>query len=192
MTNFLNHRYSKQGLWSLFLMCAFPLHAWTLILVFRDISWMTERTNAWDALGVGSYALIFAFVESLALFIVTALLGFLVSTAWDKERRVALLTILILVLSLWAMLSQLYFLANFQVPDSFISAMAQTARPLRSLYVILLAVIVPTVAAPAWLALRSDKTLRFVNALIERLSLLSAFYLFFDVIGLVIVIIRNI
>jgi hypothetical protein len=70
--------------------------------------------------------------------------------------------------------------------------MAQTARPLRSLYVILLAVIVPTVAAPAWLALRSDKTLRFVNALIERLSLLSAFYLFFDVIGLVIVIIRNI
>lgn len=192
MFNFITQRYSKQGLWSLFLMCAFPLHVWTLILVFRDLSWTTERTNAWDALGLASYGLMFAFIESVAFFLIFTLLGFLVSTAWDRERRIALLTVLILILSLWAMISQLYFLANFQVPGSFIDAMAQTAHPLRNLYISLLALIIPTLMLPAWLALRSDKTLRFINALIERLSLLSAFYLFFDVVGLVIVIIRNI
>ena len=64
----ITQRYTRQGLWSLFLMCAFPLHAWTLILAFRDISWLTDRTNAWDAVGVTSYGLVFAFVESMVLF----------------------------------------------------------------------------------------------------------------------------
>lgn len=192
MTHFLTQRYSKQGLWSLFLMCAFPLHAWTLILVFRDLSWMAERTNFGDALGVAAYAMLFAFIESLLLFIVMALLGFLVSTRWDQERRVALLTVLFLIASLWSMLSQLYFLANLQAPDWFLSILAQNGHPVRVLYALAFVVIAPTVAFPAWLILRSEKAVKSIHALIERLSLLSAFYLFFDVLGLVFVIVRNV
>lgn len=79
-------------------MCAFPLHLWTLILSFRDFSWVTERTNAWDAVGVVSYGLLFAFVESLIIFCIMALLGFLVSSKWDEPRRIALLSTLILLL----------------------------------------------------------------------------------------------
>ena len=75
MATFITRRYSRQGLWSLFLTCAFPLHFWTLILVFRDISWLTDRTNAWDAIGVASYGMIFAFTESVVIFLVAALLG---------------------------------------------------------------------------------------------------------------------
>jgi len=44
----------------LFLISAFPLHVWTLLLAFRDFSWLTERTNLWDAIGVLSYGLIYA------------------------------------------------------------------------------------------------------------------------------------
>ena len=191
MTNFFTQRYSKQGLWSLFLMCAFPLHFWTLILVFRDIQWMTERTNFWDALGVASYAMVFAFLESLLLFLILTLLGFLVPTQWTRETRIALLTVLFLILSIWAMLSQLYFLAAVQAPGWFIFLMARTGHPVRILYALALILVTPTLALPAWFALRSEKFLKSVNSLIERLSLLSGLYLFFDVVGLIIVIIRN-
>lgn len=191
MTNFFTQRYSKQGLWSLFLMCAFPLHFWTLILVFRDIQWMTERTNFWDALGVASYAMVFAFLESLLLFLILTLLGFLVPTRWTRETRIALLSVLFLILSIWAMLGQLYFLAAVQTPGWFIFLMVRIGHPVRILYALALILVTPTLALPAWFALRSEKFLNSVNSLIERLSLLSGLYLFFDVIGLIIIIIRN-
>src|SRR5512141_2477039 len=97
-------------------MCAFPLHAWTLILAFRDISWLTDRTNAWDAVGVTSYGLVFAFVESLVLFALMVLLGYVVSGRWQPERRVALLSLLALLASLWAMIGQLFFLIGPTLP----------------------------------------------------------------------------
>ena len=111
-------QYSKQGLWSLFLVCAFPLHLWTIILAFRDFSWVTERTNSWDAVGVLSYGLIFAFIESVAVFLVTVLLGFLVSKKWNEDRRNALLGNLVLIASLWAMVSYLFFMLQVSIPGA--------------------------------------------------------------------------
>ena len=72
--------YSKRGLWSLFLTCVFPFHFWTIILVFYDAAWIAKRSTAWASIGVASYGLVFAFVESLLLFFAAALLGFLIST----------------------------------------------------------------------------------------------------------------
>ena len=75
MVAFFANRYSRQGLGSLFLTCAFPLHFWALLMAFRDISWVAERTNLWDAIGVLGYGLVFALVESILIFLVLALLG---------------------------------------------------------------------------------------------------------------------
>jgi hypothetical protein len=77
-------RYTRQGLWTLFLMCALPLHIWTLILAFRDLPWLTDRTNAWDAWRV-SYGLIFAW-SSVLLFLVFLLLGMLVP-GWARSAN---------------------------------------------------------------------------------------------------------
>lgn len=173
-------------------MCAFPLHAWVLLLSFRDLSWLTERTNAWDAIGVAAYALVFAFIESVVVFLVIALLGFLVSRRWDEERRIALLSVLVFIVALWAMAGQLFFLLAISIPGGLIGFMAGTAHPLRVLYAAALALVTPTVLVPALLILRSGRASQLVRGLIERVSLLTMFYLLFDVIGLVIVVIRNI
>ena len=188
----ITKRYTRQGLWSLFLMCAFPLHAWTLILAFRDISWLTDRTNAWDAVGVVGYGLVFAFVESLLLFAVMALLGYLVSAYWEPGRRVALLAVLALVLSLWAVLEQLFFLVEIRLPGWLIGLLVRSGHPLWGIYGGLLMLIGLTVLLPALLVLRSERALGFVRAMIERLSVLTVFYLALDVIGLVIVVVRNV
>jgi hypothetical protein len=185
-------QYSKKGLWSLFLICAFPLHLWTIILAFRDFSWVSERTNSWDAVGVLSYGLIFAFIESVMFFLVTLLLGFLVSKKWEEDRRNALLGNLALITSLWAMASYLYFILQVSIPGQVVGFFVNLDHPLRFLYAFSLAFIGVTVALPTYFILRSDKFLQFIKGVFERLSLLTIFYLFFDFVGLVIVIVRNV
>lgn len=184
-------RYTRQGLWSLFLMCALPLHAWTLVLAFRDLSWLMDRTNAWDAVGVLCYGLLFALVESVLLFIVTALLGLIVPRRWEVDRRIAMLGMFVLVLSLWAMLAQLFFLASAHVPDAIIAFLVRNGHPARLVYGTLLLIVAATFLLPAWVVMRSARGLKFVEALIERLGLLAMFYLIFDAAALVIVVIRN-
>ena len=185
-------RYSKKGLWSLFLICAFPLHVWTIILAFRDFSWVTERTNSWDAIGVVSYGLVFAFIESLVVFLIAVLLGFLIAKKWDQDRRIALVGTLVFITSLWAIISYLYFMLNWSLPGETILFMASLAHPLRFLYAACLVFVIPTVVIPAYFVLRSEKFLAGVQELFERLSLLTLFYLFFDFVGLVIIFIRNV
>ena len=185
-------RYSRQGLWLLFLICAFPLHAWTIILAFRDFSWVTERTNSWDAIGVMSYGLIFAFIESLAFFLVVVLLGFFVSDCWKEKLRIALMGNMALVVSLWAMATQLFYLLQVSIPGQVVDFLVRMGHPLRFLYAITLAVVGLTIAFPTYMTMQSDKYLKAVNGFFERLSTLTLFYLFFDFLGLIIVIVRNV
>jgi hypothetical protein len=185
-------QYSKRGIWNLFLICAFPLHVWTIILAFRDFSWVTERTNSWDAVGVVSYGLIFAFIESVVVLLVALLLGFLVSKKWGEDRRITLVGTLAFITSLWAIVSYLYFMLQVSVPGNTILSIASMSHPLRFLYAFSLAVVGLTVALPAYFVLQSEKFMQGVRAFFERISTLTLFYLFFDFVGLVIVIIRNV
>lgn len=185
-------RYSKQGLWSLFLTCAFPLHIWTIILAFRDFSWLTERTNAWDAIGVLSYGLLFAFIESVTVFLIIVLLGFLISKKWAEDQRIGLLGNLVLIASLWAMATYLYFMLQASFPGSFINFLVGLKHPLRFIYVFSFVLAGVTVLIPTFLILRSEKFLQGVKVLYDRLSTLTLFYLVFDFAGLIIVIVRNV
>ncbi len=184
--------YSRQGLWSLFLMCALPLHIWTIILAFRDFSWVTDRTNSWDAIGVMSYGLVFTFVESIAVFIASTALGILISNKWKEKRRIALSSVLIIVLSLWAMANHLYFLLETSLPSQIIGFFVGFDHPLRALYVVILILVTPTFLVPVYFLLKSEKFFQFIQEGIERLSLLMTLYLFLDLAALAVVLIRNI
>jgi hypothetical protein len=183
--------YTRSGLWSLFLICAFPIHLWTIILALRDFSWVAERTNTWDAVGEVSYGLVFAFLESAVIFLAVALLGFLIPRRWDGRRRIALLSVLVLVAACWAMAGQLYFLWNLSLPQQAVLLLSRSSHLLRVLYALALALVTPTVVVPAWLVLHSEHFLRFVNGLAERLALLASLYLVFDAIGLLVILVRN-
>ncbi len=184
--------YNKQGLWSLFLTCAFPLFFWTLLLAFRDVSWLTERTNAWDAIGAVSYGMVFAFVESALFFIVVVLLGFLISRKWSGERRVALLGVLALIVALWAIIDQLYFLLGAHIPAALFQALLRSQRPVLAMYIAALTLVFASVITPTYFILRSEKVLKAAQDFMERISTLTMFYLFLAFVGLIIVIIRNI
>lgn len=184
--------YSRQGLWSLFLMSALPLHIWTFILTFNDFSWVTERTDSWDAVGVMAYGLIFALVESVVIFFAFAILGLLISKKWGGKRRIALLSILVTIVSLWAIAGHIYFFRESSMPPQVIAFFVGFDHPLRVLYSVTLLIVVPTILIPTYFVLASDKFFRFVEASIERLSTLMILYLVVDIAAGVILLIRNI
>jgi hypothetical protein len=192
VVRFIAQRYSKKGLESLFLTSSFPLHFWALLLAFRDISWLTERTNLWDAIGVVSYGLIFAFVESVMIFLVLVLIGFVIPGQWPSDRRITFLALLILLIALWGIIGQLLFLWNVSLPPQAIQFLRSSSHPLRILYAACLVVVIPTISLPIYLFVRSKRSVAFMQDLMERFSLLTMFYLVFDAVSLVIVIIRNI
>jgi hypothetical protein len=188
--NIINH-YSRRGLWSLFLLCAFPLHLWALFLALRDISWLWERTNLFDAIGVLSYGLIFAFVESLLVFGIAALAGYLISNRWSEEKRIILLGTFVWVLALWSIFFQYANLREWNLSADMLTMIAGSGHPLRNLYILAVLVVLPSVLVPAGLVLFSEKFFKFLVDLQDRLSLLTMAYLFFDAFALCIVIFRN-
>ena len=175
----------------LFSIVALPIHVWALILIFRDLSWVAERTNMWDAIGVGAYGLVLALLESFLVFFVASLAGFLVSTKWDETRRIALIGTLVTIVSIWAILGQLYFLLEYSLPVNLIQALASTARPLRILYGIVFMIVTPTVLLPTYAQLRSIRLNQLSLAIFDRLSLLVVLYLIMDLISIAVIFIRN-
>jgi hypothetical protein len=61
----------------------------------------------------------------------------------------------------------------------------------RITYAVLLLVITPTVLLPAYSLVRTSKAVVAMQNLMERLSLLTMFYLFFDILGVIIILVRN-
>jgi hypothetical protein len=185
-------QFSKQKLWTLFLMAAFPTHVWTIILVLQDYSWVTERTNSWDAIGVGAYGLLVAFAESVFVFVIALVLSFLISRKWGEDRRLALLFVTIFVVGIWAIINQLYFLFGATLPGGTMRFLIDSAHPLRILYGTSFALASISVVLPYAAVLQSDQVVKGIETVMERFSTLTVLYLFLDVVGLIIVIIRNV
>ena len=185
------HRYTRWGLLTLFLIVALPIHLWTIILVLNDFSWIAERTNAWDAIGVGAYGMIYAFLESIVIFLILAFLGFLLPKRELESKRIALLSMLFLITAMWAILGQLYFMLNFQIPEPIFWFLVKSGHPLRIIYPSLFVLVGITAIIPSIWIIRSEQAVKIIIELIERLKILSLFYLFFDVIALVVILIRN-
>lgn len=190
--NFIKQRYSARGLWSLFLICAFPLHLWTLIMVFRDLSWVAERTNAWDAVGLAAYGMIFALAETLFIFAIVAFLGLFTPGSWTYERRIGFLSLLVLILSLWAMFSQLYFLWNMSLPQAVLQFLRSSSHPFRFIYGGTFAIVFLTVLLPIYFFIKSNKGITIMQDLVERFTSVATFYLVFDLLGLIIILFRNV
>ncbi len=186
-----NKYYSRQGLWTLFLMSALPLHIWTIVLALRDFDWVSARTSSWDAVGVTSYGLVYAVIESLIVVIGAILLGLLVSSKWDEKRRVALMSVLVIILSLWAIFNQSYFLNEMSPPAWLGDVLFRTGRPFVALYALALLITSLSFFIPTYFILTSDKFLRIILEGMDRLSLLMTLYLVLDVAALVIILVRN-
>ncbi len=189
---YLKSKYSPGNLYRLFALCAFPIHAWTLILVFMDFSWVAERTRLWDAFGLVSYALLIALLETAAVFFVILLLDLLLPEKWGSDRNIALLGTSFLVTVLWGMLGQGYFLAQKPMPELLFELLANAEHPMWIIMGVLLPTLFLSSFVPLFLILKYNHIKESVIRFFDRIIILSSFYLIFDFLGIIIIIIRGV
>jgi hypothetical protein len=160
-------------------------------MILRDLSWVSQRTNFWDAIGLAAYGLLFALVESTLVFLILLLLSILIPRRWDEEKRISLAFILFYVTAIWAIIGQLFFLVGIPAPEWLIHFLINTAHPGRYLYAITILLILPTILIPVYIVARSQKAVRLLRTVMDKLELITTIYLGLDFFGLVIVLLRN-
>ncbi len=183
--------FSPEFLLKLFLVCAFPLHLWTLLMAFRDFAWVAIRTYTWDAVGLVSYALVVALLESLAVFILVWLVGLLLPWRWNMDKRLAVLGTMFLVVASWSILSKIYTAFDSPLPLWFSNFLIRDGHPLRILWAVTFGLVLVSASIPTLLVVTRPSAARAANEAFDRIFILSGFYIFLDLIGIVIIVIRN-
>ena len=178
-------------LFQLFMVFVFPFHVWSFLMAFRDFDWVAKRTEVWDAVGLVSYALVFALVETIAFFLIMLLLGTLIPRRWQEDKRIALLGTLGLSVATWAILYQAYFLLEDPMPPFLYSFLLQIAHPLRVLWTGAALLVLLSVGIPVYLILRFTRTQRILIGIFDRIAVVSSIYLVFDIAGIIVILIRN-
>ncbi|HKJ28456.1 MAG TPA: hypothetical protein VJ965_12510 [Anaerolineales bacterium] len=185
-------KFTRSDLFKLFLVCAFPLHLWTILMMMRDVNWVAERSTMWDAVGFSGYALLYTLAESVILFGFILLLSLLVPRQWNKTLRFTVLSLLAFVLAGWSIMEQLILIV-FWTP---LRRLAERAPFLLSAdwvpLAILTVLVAITVAVPLFLLHERGKLQETVYLILDRLTMLSGLYLFLDALALVLVILRNV
>ena len=186
-----NQHFTKNDYFKLFLVCAFPLHLWTILMMLRDINWVAERSTTWDAVGFSRYALLYTLAESVFLFGFILLLSLLLPRRWNKTLRFTVLSLLAFVLAGWSIMEQLILIVLWTrlqaLPARLPFLVAGKWVPLTIAVVLVLA----SVLVPLVFLRKSEKLQRNVFNILERLTLLSGLYLFLDAGALALVIYRN-
>lgn len=166
-------RFTSQGLTQIFVYCAFPIHIWVLINMFRDVpSWLLYM-RGWEIVGMVAYTLTFTLVETLLVLLVAVLIGMVVPKRWVVGRYIPLISLWLLELSIMAIVFQNHIIRHLPKRD----------------IVIAFALIL---AFSSLILLRFPGVGAILRWVADRLVILSLIYIFFDVLGLLVVIVRNV
>jgi len=161
-------------------------------MYFEDYAWIARRTNAWDAIGVGAYGLVIAFVESVFVFLCAVLLSLLLPQKWTEAKRTVLMGWLVWISAIWGILGQLHFLLDPPIPGWIYKLFTGQAHPARIVYGLFLGLVLVTILLPVYGTLKSEKFTQITMLIFERVSILTMLYLLLDFLGLVLVVVRNI
>lgn len=184
---------SKKEVRILFLVCVFPLHLWAIIIIFRDLEYIVSERNLWYAAGYTGYILAFALIESCLYFIFMFLLSYLYPQTLKQNGKAFTITCaLALIFPLWAIANQVFYLLSENPPAFFSWIMLRIPYHQTLAFAILLLLILASFAMPVIVILKSGKGQNGVNLLMERIGLLSVFYLTIDVLGITAAVLRNI
>lgn len=185
------NRLTKKEVTNLFLLAAFPIHAWAIILVLNDYQWVYDQFGMSVFVGYASYTLVFAFFESVVFLLFLWLLSYLFPKGWAGSKSFSVLAVWALVVPLWAAGNQIFYLL-MENPPAFMSWIMLRVYYHQGLgLTLLIFLILISVILPLILIIRFEGFEKKIIGLVERVTTLSAVYLVFDLLGLITIIVRN-
>lgn len=185
--------FSKKELRLLFLVCVFPIHLWAIIIIFRDLEYILFKTDLWYVAGYSGYILAFALIESCLYFIFMFLLGHLFPKKLKQNGKAFTITCaLALIFSFWATGDQVFYMLVKSPPAFFSWIMLRIPYHQTLAFSFLIFMIIVSFIAPIWIIIKSSNGQNTANLVIERISLLSIFYLMIDFLPIMAAVIRYI
>jgi hypothetical protein len=183
--------FSRKNTLTLFLVIAFPINFWAIIIWFRNIGSVAEENGLWDAVGVGAYLLSYALLESALIFLAILLLSLLLPKKWGQEKSLAQVSVLYLMLTIGLILEQSRALVEFPREGFLWRSVNFIINRLSSSPVILVVIAAALTITFLVVIHRSQQVRSVVIASMEKVALLSAIYLILDLAAIILVIIRN-
>lgn len=168
---------NRENLFLAFLVCLFPVHVWAIVNIFFKVPAWIVQMNMWDVAGTAAYPLAFALLESVVVFIPVLILGLILPASLRGDKFLALITALVLLVSVWFAI--LHFSLGAMQMWGSVELLLGSGAFLLSLVVVFV------------LVSRSEKLSAAITAFAKRLAVLSALYLLFDILSLIIIALRN-
>ena len=184
-------RFTKKELLKLFLVCAAPLHIWTIFVILSDVS-LIEKRNLWYFAGYSGYLLGMALLESGLLFLFVLALSFLFPKSWQPGTPLAIASAFALVIALWAIGNQVYFSLEQGTYPWYEWIMLRVHYRQKLGYYALIVLVTLSAAVPAAVLWQSKDIRTVWLGFLDNLSLLSYLYLALDLFGFAAIALRNI
>lgn len=166
-------RFSKDDLILLFVYTAFPIHVWTIANMLKDVPSWALYMRYWELASTVAYTLVFALFETIVVLLPVIFIGMIIPKRWVSNVFVPWAGVMLVEGAIGAIVFQEVIL---------------TFGPKKmTLAIILLAMALSTVVV-VW----AQKLREIVRVVAQRFSILAFLYIFFDLIGLAIVIVRNV
>ena len=159
-----------QASWSVFSACIFLVYIWSFIALFFELPALFMRSSLAEVLGVASYILAIALFESITLFAVLFLISLVLPEKWSRNQWAASGSISALVITFWAILIQIQgpFIKNWYVVPLLFFLVASNL-----------------------LIIKFPKLRAAIASITTRISILTNFYLLLSILGIFVVILRN-
>jgi hypothetical protein len=172
------------------LIVGFPLHVWALLMVFRDIEFVAERTEMWDAIGYAGYTMMFTLVESLILSVIVWALSLLLPRKWSHQRALSVSGSAFLVVAGASIVDMAFHAFNeARISRQYLHGLENFTS---LTYALIAAAVLIGIAVSVFLILKTKWGERAFAEVFDRIILLGYFYLFLDLAGIIIVILRNV
>jgi hypothetical protein len=156
---------------------AFPVHVWAIINILAIFPAWLLRLSIWELAGAISYPLVVALLESSILWIGLVVLSYLLPKNWLANKFVALSSVLVWLLAAWAVLVQFIYERILQWgPKQMLPGLIFVVFSFGLVY---------------WLVQRHGRLEGWIKNLTQGLAILAYLYMIFDLLGLVVVILRN-
>jgi hypothetical protein len=149
--------------------------------------------DVWTTFGFLSYILLVSLLEASLLFCFIFALGFLIPKSWGEIKRFNILILILTFYMALGLVGQLSYRLDVPVSEAIIYIainLSNTRLYRRIAFGSLVLVITGIVSCLIWAGYRFDLN-KPIESILDRVELLSYFYLGFDAIAFILVLMRN-
>jgi hypothetical protein len=158
--------------------CILTVQAWEFYNIFREIPALRFRETTWDMIGIVSIVQVFALFESLLVLLLLTTLATILPQGWYRQRFVALSTVWLLASAAAAIFIHL-------------DGEPMTVWPAQKLSV-WLSVYLLSGLTTSLFVFRLPRLEKGIHKTVQKVTLLAQVYVAISLLGLAVILIRNI